>query len=56
MTYQAVIETRQNGRTVKENSPAYDNQLQAECWLESSVREAKELKVKVTDHFLTCNK
>ena len=52
MRYQAIIETRQNGRVIKEHSPLFDNQLSSECWLSQCVRQAKELKVKVTDHYL----
>ena len=52
MKYKALLETRQNGKTIKESSQEFDNQLQAEAWLGSANREARELKVKVTDHYL----
>lgn len=48
----AVIETRQNGRATKEESPRFDNKLSAECWLRSACREAKSLKIKIVDHYL----
>ena len=52
MEYQAVIETKQKGKVIKELSPKFNNQLQAECWLGSVCREARELKVKIVDHYL----
>jgi len=53
MRYFATIETKQNNRVIKERSQDFDNQLQAEAWLGSCVREAKALKVKVVDHYLS---
>ena len=52
MKYYAVIETKQNGKKIKEQSLLFDNPLQAEMWLSSCNRQAKELKIKVTDHYL----
>jgi len=52
MRYYAYIETKINGRTDKELSPNFNNQLQAEMWLSSCIREAKSLGVKVVDHYV----
>jgi len=51
--YQAIIETKTGNKKVKESSPMFDNQLKAECWLHSCLSQAKELHIKVTDHYLT---
>ena len=48
----AVIETKQNGKTIKEHSPMFDNQLQSETWLGSACREARSLNVRIIDHYL----
>jgi hypothetical protein len=52
MKYQGIIETRQLKGTIKEQSPIFDNQLQAEMWLGNVCREAKSLKVRIVDHYL----
>lgn len=52
MKYFAVIETKYNGQNVKERSEYFNNPLSSQAWLTSCLRQAKELKVKVVDHYL----
>ena len=52
MKFYSVIITKFKGQSVKENSPVFDNQLGAECWLHNCMKEARELKVKVVDHYI----
>jgi hypothetical protein len=53
MNYQSTIETKQNGQIITEKSPIFNNPLQSEMWLENCVKQARELKIKITDHFLS---
>lgn len=48
----AVIETKQNGKLIKERSQEFDSPLKSEGWLHTACKEARDLKVKVTDHYL----
>jgi len=52
MQYYGVIETKQNSKRIREYSEYFDNKLQAECWLHACCREARDLKIKITDHYL----
>lgn len=52
MQYYGIIKTKQNGNTIEERSIVYNNQLHAECWLGSVCREARELKIKIVDHYI----
>lgn len=52
MKYYGMIETRQNGRIVKERSQDFDNPLASEAWLHSACREARDMKIRITDHYL----
>jgi hypothetical protein len=53
MKYQAIIETKQNGKCLKEGSQYFDNKLHAEMWLGNCCKEARDLKIRIIDHYLT---
>jgi hypothetical protein len=52
MKYYAILETKQKGKRVKERSQYFDVRLQAEMWLNNCCKQARELKIKITDHYL----
>lgn len=52
MATKALIEVKVNGIFYKEQSPAFENQRDAELWLSTMCALKRKLKIRVTDHYI----